>query len=1135
MLIIIFTVSVSAAGFSQNKINLEVKKSAISNVIRQIEGQTSYRFLYNENLEGIRNKVSVTLSDATIDAAMEELLRGTNLSYQALENQLIVIKDKKEALADIVITGKVVDVKGEELIGVSVKIKGTAKGVSTDAAGSFKLTASENAVLVFTYVGFETIEVPVQGRKTLKVTLKVSNSQLDEVVVIGYGTVKKKDLTGAVASVNAETIAAAPVSSALEAISGRVSGVQITTTEGSPDAEMLVRVRGGGSITGDNSPLYIVDGFPLNSISDIAPSDIESIDILKDASSTAIYGSRGANGVVVITTKSGSKAGKTTISYNAFTGFRNIAKKLDVLSPYDYALWQYERALLDNNSLDEFTDRLGTFQNIGQYKNTPSIDWQDEVFGRTGTTFNQNLNISGGGEKTKFSISHSYVKDKAIMLMSGFERHNLNFKLNHKLYDRLSIDVGARYANTKTEGGGANEQNEKSSADSRLKNAMIYPPFEIDGLTNSTETDPDFNLVNPLFSVSDNDQYVDRKTYNLNGALTYTVIDNLNLRSEVGYDGYRNDQDRFYGITTYYVKNSVGDAAKGLPAAIFTNTDRNTFRNTNTINYDFKKFLGKKHGLTALLGEEYIRTKEIVLTNTVNGYPDVFTFERARKLTTQGIERFVQNFYSPDDKLFSFFGRLNYDYAGKYLFSATFRADGSSKFAENNKWGYFPSFSGAWRVSDEGFMEGTKSWLSDLKLRASYGEAGNNRIPPGQIIQSLENSSTVWVNGTSNYWAPSKTMANPDLKWETTVTKNIGLDFSLFNTRVNGTVEAYVNNTKDLLILYPVSGSGYDNQYRNLGETRNKGLEFSLNWSAIRKKNFDLTLNANIAFNRNEVVSLEDLSFVTGNSGWASSDITKDYYVKAGAPVGQIYGYQGDGRYEVSDFKPYTTAWALNDGVVSASGVVGTIRPGSMKLKDTNLDGKISDADISAIGDANPLNTGGFSLISRLFNFDLGAYFNWSYGNDIYNANKIEYTQSSKFDSRNMLSTMEIGKRWTNLREDGTISNDAAELQAMNANTTMWSPFTSRFVLTDWAIEDGSFLRLSTLTLGYTLPASVSSKMKMKSLRIYASGYNLWLWTNYSGFDPEVSTRRKTPLTPGVDYSAYPKSRSFVFGLNVNF
>lgn len=1136
LLIFIFTVSVSAAGFSQNKINLEVKKSAIASIISQIESQTSFRFLYNENLEGIRNRVSVTLSGATIDAALGELLKGTDLTYQILENNLIVIRNKAESLADISVTGKVVDEKGEELIGVSVKVKGTTRGASTDVTGSFKLTAPENATLIFTYVGYQTMEVPLQGRKTLRVVLKGSNSQLDEVVVIGYGTVKKKDLTGPVSSVSANVIAAAPVSSALEAVSGRLPGVQITTTEGSPDAEMVVRVRGGGSITGNNAPLYIVDGFPVNSISDIAPSDIETIDVLKDASSAAIYGSRGANGVVLVTTKN-SKSGKTAISYNVFSGPRTIAKTLDVLSPMDYLSWQYERSLLDKKP-EDYTKYFGNYQDMDLYQNVPVNDWQDLVFGRTGSTFNQNINISGGSERTKFSVSHNYVKDKAIMELSGFQRHNLNFKLNHKLYDKLTLDLGVRYGDTKIEGGGANEQNEKSSADSRLRNVMIYPSIPVDGLTNSTETDDGFNLYNPLVFIADNDQYVSRKTFNLNGALSYDILKNLNIRSEVGYDGYRNDQDRFYGSTTYYVKNAPAAANQGLPAIIFTNTNRNGFRNTNLLNYNFRGILSKDHNLSLMVGQEFLKTKEIVLTNTIHGFPKSFTFDNTRKLSSQGQANSIDNFYQPDYKLFSLFGRANYDYQGKYLLSATFRADGSSKFSKENHWGYFPSVSAAWRVSQEDFMESSKSWLTDLKVRASYGEAGNDGIPPGQMAQSYTNTPTTWVNGYSSYWAPSKTMANPDLKWETTVTGNVGVDFSILNSKINGTIDLYLNRTKDLLLQASQGGTGYDYQYRNIGKTQNKGIEFSVNWNALRKKNFDLTVNANIAFNRNRVISLGENAGVTGTSGWASSEIGIDYLVQEGASIGRIYGYQSDGRYVVSDFEGYDAAsgnWKLKPGVPDASALIGTIRPGSMKLKDLTGEGNVDISDRTIIGNANPLNTGGFSVNSRIFNFDIGAYFNWSYGNNIYNANKIEYTSTSKYHSRNMISVMESGKRWTNLRADGTISNDPAELEAMNTNTTLWSPFMKNYILSDWAVEDGSFLRLSTLTLGYTLPASISSKIKLKTVRVYASGYNLWLWTDYSGFDPEVSTRRKTPQTPGVDYSAYPKSRSFVFGLNVNF
>jgi len=1038
------------------------------------------------------------------------------------------------------VTGKVTDKSGKETIpGASVTIKGSKISVSTDEKGQFKLPVPTTGeiILVASYIGYKKQEITVGSQSKVNFSLQDDVASLDEVVInIGYGTVKKKDLTGAVSSVGADVIAAAPVSSALEAISGRVAGVSIATTEGSPDAEMTVRVRGGNSITQSNAPLYIVDGFPVNSISDIAPQDIETIDILKDGSSTAIYGSRGANGVVLITTKN-SKNGKTSISYNMFTGPRKLAKKLDVLSPLDYATWQYERALLDK-SLDTYTKYLGNYQDIDLYANTPANDWQDIIFGRTGNTYNQNLNISGGSEKTKYSLSHSFVKDKAIMQLSGYERQNLNFKLNHKLYDKLTLDFGARYSDTKTKGGGANEQNEKSSSDSRLKNAMIYPPFPVQGLTTTTETDDTFNLYNPMISISDNDQYIHRKAYNLNGALSYQMIDNLTLRTEVGYDGIRNDQDRFYGVTTYYVRNAPAAANQNLPAIIFTDGNSTSFRNTNTLNYNFKQTLGKDHNLTVLAGQEFLKTEVGTLTNVVHGFPKTFTFQQARVLSTQGQANSVDNNFDRDYKLLSFFGRANYDYKGKYLLSATFRADGSSKFAEGNQWGYFPSVSAAWRVSQESFMEGTRSWLSDLKIRGSFGTAGNDGIPNGQMVQTYQNATTAWVNGYGNFWAPSKIMANPDLTWETTTSRNIGLDFSLLNAKITGTVDAYLNRTNDVLVKFPVAGSGYDFQYRNIGKTQNKGIELGLNWSAIKKTNFDLSVSANISFNRNEVLSLGSLKSIPGTSGWASTEIGVDYLIESGASLGRIYGYKNDGRYEVSDFDRYDAAsgnWILKPGVVNATSFIGTLRPGSMKIKDLNNDGIISLDDRSIIGNANPLHTGGFSVNSRIYNFDVAAFFNWSYGNDIYNANKIEYTSTSKYNSRNMISTMATGNRWTNLRSDGTISNDAAELEAMNAGTTLWSPYMKTFVLSDWAVEDGSFLRLSTVTIGYTLPAAISSKLKMKKLRVYASGYNLFLWTNYSGFDPEVSTRRNDNLTPGVDYSAYPKSKSFVFGLNVNF
>lgn len=1035
-----------------------------------------------------------------------------------------------------VVTGKVVDKSGEALIGVSVSVKGTAGGVNTDLKGAFKIAipASGNAVLHFKYVGFKDKDVAVGKQASLNVVLQESTTELDAVVVVGYGTAKKKDLTGSVATVTADVIAAAPVANAVQAMQGRVTGVQITTTEGSPDAEMNIRVRGGASITGTSSPLYVVDGFQYTSMPDLAPNDIESITILKDASSTAIYGSRGGNGVVLITTKSG-KSGKTNISYSVFTGQRKMAKTLDLLSPHDYVKWQYERALLDN-SISDYTKYFGNYEDMDLYKNVPVNDWQNIVFGRLGSTYNQTLNISGGTEKTKFSVSHSYVKDKAIMLLSGFERHNANFKLNQKLYDNVSLDLGFRYADTKIKGGGANEQREVSSADSRLKSVMIYPAIPVAGLSSSTETDPDFNLFSPIVSINDNDQFIQRKAYSLSSALNYDPLKYLKIRSEVAYEGNRNDQDRFYGRSTYYVSNAPASTNQGLPALILTNTKRNSIRFTNTLNFDLKKFLPKDHSVTWLVGQEYIKTTSLDLTNVVHGFPSTFTFDNARKLTTQGKDAFsVNNYYNFDDVLFSAFTRANYDYKGRYLFSATFRTDGSSKF-ENHPYGYFPGVSAGWRISDEEFMSGTKSWLNDLKFRASYGAVGNNDILSGQGATVYSATTTSYVNWATSFWAPSKILPNPDLKWESNITRNVGLDFTLLNNRFSGTVEYYKNSTKDLLMLFNLGGGGYTGQYQNIGKTQNKGWEASLNWNAVKTKDFDLTLNANISINKNKVVSLGGNPSIQSASGWASSEIGIDYITEVGSPIGNMYGYQSDGRYEVSDFSGYeSNKWKLNSDVLDASSIVGTVRPGSLKIKDTNKDGKIDLSDRSVIGNAFPVHVGGFNVNARYKSFELASYWNWSYGNEVYNANKIEYTSTSKYSSRNMLSTMESGQRWTNLREDGTISNDPAELTAMNANTTLWSPYIGKYVFTDWAVEDGSFLRLGTVTLGYNLPKSITSRLKMKNCKIYASGYNLLLFTNYSGFDPEVSTRRQSALTPGVDYSAYPKSKSYVFGLNVNF
>ncbi len=1066
----------------------------------------------------------------------------------ALLTLLVALISLSVSAQNVTVKGTVKDKTGETVIGASVVEKGnTSNGTITDIDGNYTLSVPSNATIVFSYVGMTTQEVSVKGKTTIDIVMEDDAQALEEVVVIGYGSVKKKDLTGSVSTVNSDVLAAVPVANATEALTGKMAGVQITTTEGSPDAEMSIRVRGGGSITQSNEPLYIVDGFPVESISDIPASEIEDITVLKDASSTAIYGSRGANGVILVTTKSG-KEGKVNVSYNAYYSWKKVAKTLDVLSARDYAEWQYELANILGN-VESYEEHFGGYNDIDLYDNVATNDWQDLTFGRTGHTFNHNVSINGGSDKVKYAFNYAHMDDKAIMQMSNFKRDNLSLKLNGKINKRISVDLQARWSKTKINGAGANETSSTLNTDKRLRYAVQYTPFPVEGVSDSGDDDgTNSSFYNPLTALRDNDERRFRTQLNMAGAVTWEIIDNLKFKTELGYDTYKYDRDRFYGTTTYYVRNNVPAEDQGKPAIELTKQYRTKIRNTNTLNYDFEKLFekGSLHHLNALVGHEYVLEKNELLTNVVVGFPDWVTSNDAWKLTNMAgtSPQEIENFYDPDDILLSYFARVNYDYDSKYLVSATFRADGSSKFADGNRWGFFPSAAVAWRISSEPFMEGTRNWLDDLKLRFSYGTAGNNNIPADVINQSYQFTTTPWINGYENILAATATMANPNLKWETTYTRNLGLDYSFLGGRINGTIEGYWNNTKDLLIEYPVSGTGYTYQYRNMGETQNRGFEFTINYTAVNKKNFGLSLGANISVNKNKVVSLGDLQSIDNiATQWASTEIDQDFVIKTGEPIGQIWGYVSDGRYEVSDFDIAASqaagTWVLKEEVADASGIIGAVRPGSMKLKETKAEktGSITSADRQIIGDTNPDAIGGFNINARLYGFDLSANFNFSIGNDVYNANAIEYTQTSKYQYRNLISTMASSSRWTNVDANGNFLdwNNADALAALNTNTTMWSPYTSKYVLTDYYVEDGSFLRLNTLTVGYTLPQSLLKKIHISNLRFYATAYNLFCLTNYSGFDPEVSTMRRTNLTPGVDYSAYPKSRQWVIGVNINF
>jgi TonB-linked SusC/RagA family outer membrane protein len=1074
------------------------------------------------------------------------LNKGANRCF-AVVFLLCLLMSSRAMAQTVTLEGTVKDAAGLSLPGVNVLEKGTKNGTSTDFDGRYKIKLSNpKAILSFSFIGFKTKDVSAEGKTKVDIVLIEDSNNLNEVVVIGYGTAKKGDLTGAVSTISGNDLKKVPVANVAEALTGRIAGVQVTSAEGSPDADIRIRVRGGGSLTQDASPLIIVDGFPINSMNDISSSDIETMTVLKDAASTAIYGSRGANGVILITTKSG-KDGKISVNFNMFYGMKTMANEIDVLSPEDYTKWQYEYAMLSQTGTKvpsdptSYTKYFGNWQDHDMYNGLKGNDWQKQIFGRRGEVQSRDLGIRGGTDKLNYNFNYAHYDEKAIMLGSNYKRNNLALALKSKVSNKVDVGFTVRYSDTEIDGGGVNEQNEKSATDSRMRTIVGYAPIPVSGLTSDDVSgDGTDILVNPLRSIYDNNRQQFRKNFNMLGSFGWEIVDNLKFKVDLGLDNYNSLDYRFYGRSTYYVANTPASTLQGKPAMVITDGKERRFRNANTLNYDFKKIMGENHHLTALIGEESINYEVNTVTSTIHGYPSFFDFNQAKSLTSQGTPQAVDNYYNPDDRLLSFFGRANYDYKNRYILSATFRADGSSKFLPQNRWGYFPAFAAGWKISEESFLKG-KSWIDLLKIRASYGEAGNNNIPVGQQTQIFQSIPTAWINGVTSVWAIPKTMPNPDLKWETTVTQNVGLDFGFFKNRLSGNFDVYKNVTSDLLINFPVPGSGYDYQYRNMGETQNTGFEATLNVVAIEKAKYGLNFSFNMGVNKNRINSLGVMNNFGAATNWASSQIGDDYLISVGSSLGTMYGYKNDGRYEVSDFDYVGGKYVLKSGVVAtATTLVGdgsSLKPGDMKLKDVNGDGKVDLTDKTVIGNINPKSTGGFVINGNAYGFDLMAAFNWSIGNEVYNADKIEFsTANASGQYKNLNSTMADGKRWTNLDPvSGQLVTDPDALAALNANTTMWSPYMRTAIFTDWAVEDASFLRLNTLTLGYTAPEMFTSKLGVSKLRFYMTASNVFVWTKYSGSDPEVSTKRKNPLTPGVDSSPYPRSRQMVFGMNLNF
>ena len=1125
-----------------------------------------------------------------------------------------------------VISGVVTDQTGETIISASVIVKGTTIGTVTDFDGNYTIDVPDDAkVLVFSYVGLETQEVPITG-STINVVLKDNTEVLEEVVVTGYGTTKKRDLVTSVASVSAEQLKDIPVTTAAEAMQGKMAGVQVTTTEGSPDADVKIRVRGGTSLTQSNDPLYIVDGFPVSSISDIAPSDIASMDVLKDAAATAIYGAQGANGVIIITTKDNNSEDDKMVfhfDYSGYVGWKRMSKKYDMMDNRDFVLMQYEYAYLakgeanlrsnfyqyfDKNVVrnangqipsDATLTPLGTLLNY--WADEPTIDWQRRTFGPTwgeklhngdevgnaqhqGFSSNHSFSINGGNKNATFTLSYNRIDDKGIMYGSDYSRNNISFKSKFKPFKDFTVGMTARYSNTNVIGAGANTSEDSGSkTESRVRNAIAYTPIELVAKDNDLLDDFDSfgSMYDPITTVDHNYKTKKDDKWTLNGYASYKFLKKFTIKTELGYEGRYRDTDRYYGPTSYYSRAGDGfteAGGAGYGHVIVQDQRDSKLRNTNTFEYKDK---AGSHNWNLLIGEEqqWKRGSSDILYGF--GYDaHAYTGENVFNFLGAASSSKYKNTINDSDNMLSFFARANYDYAGRYYITGTFRADASTRFAKGNQWGYFPSLAVAWRMSDEEWMEKASSWLSNLKWRFSYGTAGNNNVETGYLYTTYNITPTgasymddTTFPGSILYVGGSDKIApNNLLKWETTVTRDLGLDFGFFNERLTGVIDLYWNNTKDLIIKYNTGGlGGYNYQYRNIGSTRNRGIELSLRGVILDKKSkslsYGLTADANISFNENKITSLGGMeSYTVSTSCFSANYLNTDYefLLEEGESVGRIYGFQSDGWYTTEDFASYNInndTWYAADGKVISTPLEGSkgARPGTMKIKDVNGDGKIDANDRTVIGNTMPLFTGGFNITAFVGSenwgkVDFTANFSYSFGNDILNLSGLDYsTVFDKTKLRNLTANAAYGSRYSLFTENGVFipaeyatstgvidgSNYTAlsnRLVDANQSAKIANPVSTNIALTDNNVEDGSYLRFSNLTIGYSLAPKWVEKAKITNLRIFFQASNLFCVTKYSGSDPEVDTRSKiNPLAVGVDFSAYPKSRGFNVGLNLSF
>jgi TonB-linked SusC/RagA family outer membrane protein len=960
------------------------------------------------------------------------------------------------------VTGTVKDASNVPLIGVTVVEKGTTKGTMTDADGQFALTVPDKHILQVSMIGFTTQEIEVNGSAPINVVLLEELTAIDEVVVVGYGTVKKKDVTTSVSTVSTQDIQERPMISAATAIQGKAAGVTVIQPNGEPGASMVVRVRGNTSINASNDPLYVIDGVPMTNIDFLAATDIESIQILKDASSAAIYGSRAANGVVLITTKNGIK-GNTRITLNTSLGFTEVEKQLQSLNVAQY------KDLMDELGAATIPDGL-----------TDQTDWFDETY-RRGTAQNYQLSFTGATDKTSYYVSGGYIQEVGVIKVAYYKRYNLRANLDTQIKDWLKLSTNLAYSDYSNNGIISGQGSNRAGVILSVINSPTYAPIwdpdhpgqYYNNFYGAQVTSPVENMSRTEDDVNSNNRLIGTVSADAK------IIKDLTFKSSLSLDRTYNNYTTFLDpIKTAYGRSQYGNASDNRSLSTVY-----VFDNILTLD---KKF--GEHSLNIVGGTSWTKSHWSQTYLGASHYIDgtVKTLNAGNKVEPWG------GTSASDWAIMSFVGRVAYNYQSKYLFTANFRADGSSKLAPGHKWGYFPSFSAAWRISAEPFMQGLTA-IHDLKLRAGWGQVGNQSGIGDYGYLGLYDYQRInwWETGQSNALPVlvPVTMENTDLTWETTTTSNIGVDLSLLKGRLALSVDGYYKYTTNLLMNITLpSTSPVSNLVRNEGEMSNKGFEFTID-SRNLEGEFKWSTNLNFSLNRNKVekFSLQQVYYYGQTSEATSENIVR---MTPGIPLSQFYGY-------------------ISDGVDPESG--------NLIYRDINNDGKVNLSDKTYIGDPNPDFVYGFTNTFTYKGFNLNIFFQGSQGNDIYNASRME--TEGMYDAKNQ--STRVLDRW---RRPGQVTYMP---KATSAKDNLLA--STRF------IENGSYLRLKTLTLSYDLGLPVMKKLKISRIQPYFTAQNLLTFTKYKGFDPEVNQFGGSALVQGVDWGTYPHSKSYIFGLNIEF